>query len=166
MGVEPTTLTTKRVNNAHHCRGQDCRHENCWTQSSFKTFQKFDYISHRPRHLATRHLFKVSFTQSALLWFRPQCVGRMGCWRIQSEDSRKSTKGTNTKEEAREWHRNRLEDERMHQDGREPWSSGYGRQLMFKRSWVQITALYTGWTWYFSNWFVVKIVLFVWKDRN
>ena len=24
--------------------------------------------------------------------------------------------------------------------GREPWSSGYGRQLIFKRSWVGITA--------------------------
>ena len=30
--------------------------------------------------------------------------------------------------------------------GRETWSSGYGRRLMFWRSWVQIPALYTGWT--------------------
>ena len=29
--------------------------------------------------------------------------------------------------------------------GREPWSSGYGRRLVFKRLWVQIPALYTGW---------------------
>ena len=29
-------------------------------------------------------------------------------------------------------------------NGREPWSSGFGRRLMFPRSWVQIPALYTG----------------------
>ena len=34
--------------------------------------------------------------------------------------------------------------------GWEPWSSGYGRWLMFQRSWVQIPAPYTGWTWHFS----------------
>ena len=28
---------------------------------------------------------------------------------------------------------------------REPWSSGYGRRLMFWRSWVRIPAPYTGW---------------------
>ena len=39
----------------------------------------------------------------------------------------------------------------------EPWSSGYGRQLMFERSWVWIPVPYTGWTWHFSRWFVVKI---------
>ena len=32
--------------------------------------------------------------------------------------------------------------------GREPWSSGYGRQLIFKRSWVGITAPYTGLTFF------------------
>ena len=32
--------------------------------------------------------------------------------------------------------------------GREPWSSGYGRRLMFRRSWVQIPALFTGWTFF------------------
>ena len=32
--------------------------------------------------------------------------------------------------------------------GREPWSSGYGRRLMFQRLWVQIPALYTGWTFF------------------
>ena len=32
--------------------------------------------------------------------------------------------------------------------GREPWSSGYGRQLMFERSWVRILAPYTGWTFF------------------
>ena len=29
---------------------------------------------------------------------------------------------------------------------REPWWSGYGRRLMFQRSWVRILAPYTGWT--------------------
>ena len=33
--------------------------------------------------------------------------------------------------------------------GREPWSRGYGRWLMFRRSWVQIPVLHTGWTWIF-----------------
>ena len=28
----------------------------------------------------------------------------------------------------------------------EPWSSGYGRRLMYWRSWVRISALYSGWT--------------------
>ena len=50
--------------------------------------------------------------------------------------------------------------------GREPWSSGYGRRLMFERSRVWIPAAYIGWTWLFSHWFVVKIVLIVWKDQN
>ena len=48
----------------------------------------------------------------------------------------------------------------------ESWSSGYGRRLMFQRSWVQIPALYTGWKWHFSHLFVVKIVKCVWKDDN
>ena len=30
--------------------------------------------------------------------------------------------------------------------GREPWSGGYGRRVMFQRSWVQIPALYAGLT--------------------
>ena len=34
-------------------------------------------------------------------------------------------------------------------EGREPWSSGNGRWLMVKRSWVQILAPYTGWNWNF-----------------
>ena len=42
-------------------------------------------------------------------------------------------------------------------------SSGYGRWLMIKRTWVWIPAPYTGWTWHFSHWFVVRIVLFAWK---
>ena len=46
----------------------------------------------------------------------------------------------------------------------EPWYSGYGRRLMFQRSWVQIPAPYTRWT--FSHLFVVKIVMCVWKDKN
>ena len=33
--------------------------------------------------------------------------------------------------------------------GWEPWSSGYGRRLMFRRSWVRIPAAYTGWSWHF-----------------
>ena len=35
--------------------------------------------------------------------------------------------------------------------GREPWSSGYGRRLMFQRSWVQILAPNTGWTFFCIN---------------
>ena len=35
---------------------------------------------------------------------------------------------------------------------------------MFQKSWVQIQAPYTGWT--FSHLFVVKNVMFVWKDKN
>ena len=45
----------------------------------------------------------------------------------------------------------------------EPWSSGYGRRLTFQRSWVWIPAPDTGWIWHFSHWFVVEIILFVWK---
>ena len=33
-------------------------------------------------------------------------------------------------------------------EGREPWSSGYGRRLMFQMSWVRIPAPYTGWTYF------------------
>ena len=46
----------------------------------------------------------------------------------------------------------------------EPWSSGYGRRLMFPRSGVQIPALYTGWT--FSHIFIVKIALMFEKTEN
>ena len=36
-------------------------------------------------------------------------------------------------------------------------SSGYGRRLMFRRLWVQIPGLYTGWPWHFFHiFFVVK----------
>ena len=42
--------------------------------------------------------------------------------------------------------------------GREPWSSGYGWWLMFKRSWVWIPAPYTGWKFFTliccKNWIV------------
>ena len=31
---------------------------------------------------------------------------------------------------------------------REPWSSGYGKRLMFLMSWVRIPAPYTGWTFF------------------
>ena len=33
--------------------------------------------------------------------------------------------------------------------GRDPWSCGYGRRLMFWRLWVRIPAPYTGWTLHF-----------------
>ena len=49
-------------------------------------------------------------------------------------------------------------------DGREPWSSGYGRLLVFKRSWVQIPAPYTGRT--FSHLFVVKLYCLFKKTKN
>ena len=32
--------------------------------------------------------------------------------------------------------------------GREPWCSGYEWRLMFKRVWVWVPALYTGWTFF------------------
>ena len=32
--------------------------------------------------------------------------------------------------------------------GREPWSSGYGKRLTFRRSWVRILEPYTGWTFF------------------
>ena len=32
--------------------------------------------------------------------------------------------------------------------GREPWSSGYGRRLVFQRSCVRIPALFTRWTYF------------------
>ena len=32
--------------------------------------------------------------------------------------------------------------------GREPWSSSYGKRLMFQRSWVRIPAPYTEWTFF------------------
>ena len=32
--------------------------------------------------------------------------------------------------------------------GQEPWSRGFGRRLMFQRSWVRIPAPYTGWTFF------------------
>ena len=34
--------------------------------------------------------------------------------------------------------------QRIFSPGREPWSSGYGWQLMLERSWVRIPAPYTG----------------------
>ena len=48
---------------------------------------------------------------------------------------------------------------------RESWSSGYGRRFMYRRLWVRIPALHTGWT--FSHLFGVKIVMFLCrKDGN
>ena len=43
--------------------------------------------------------------------------------------------------------------------GRELWSSGYGRSL------VRTPTPYTGWT-FFTGIFVVKIVMFLWKDET
>ena len=48
---------------------------------------------------------------------------------------------------------------------KEPWSSGYGRRLVFQRMGVQILASYNGWT-FFTYLFVVKLVMCVWKDEN
>ena len=47
---------------------------------------------------------------------------------------------------------------------REPCSSGYGRKLIFQRSWVRIPALYTWWT--ISTFIWGKIAMFVWKDEK
>ena len=44
----------------------------------------------------------------------------------------------------------------------EPWSSGYGRRLVFLRSRVRIPVAYTGWT----CTAVEIVILFVWKDRK
>ena len=46
-----------------------------------------------------------------------------------------------------------------------PWSSAYGRRLMFQRSWVWIPALYAGWT-FFTCLFVLNFVMGVWKDKK
>ena len=62
--------------------------------------------------------------------------------------------------DATQWSRN-LECYKLQQKGWEPWSSGFGRRLVYWRSWVRIPALYTGWT--FSN---VKIVMIAWKDQK
>ena len=48
--------------------------------------------------------------------------------------------------------------------GREPWSSGYGRRLMFQKSWVQIRAPYAGWP--FFTFICCKILMFVRKAEN
>ena len=49
-------------------------------------------------------------------------------------------------------------------NGREPWSSGYGRRLMSKdRGFKSLHRILDG---HFSHLFVVKFVLFVWKDKN
>ena len=37
-------------------------------------------------------------------------------------------------------------------NGREPWSSGYGRRLVFWRSWVRIPAPWTVWTFFTFSW--------------
>ena len=50
--------------------------------------------------------------------------------------------------------------------GRDPWSSGYGRRLMSWWSWVWIPAPFLYWMDIFAHIFVVKIVMFSWKDKN
>ena len=48
--------------------------------------------------------------------------------------------------------------------GREPWSIGYGRRLMFWRSWVRIPAPFTGWI--FFTFVCCKIYNFGLKRRK
>ena len=48
--------------------------------------------------------------------------------------------------------------------GQEPWSSGYGRRLVFQRLWVQILASNTGWT--FFTFICCKNCNVVRKDEN
>ena len=48
--------------------------------------------------------------------------------------------------------------------GWEPWSSGYGRWLIFWRPCVWNQAPYSGWT--FLHYFVVKCVMSIWKRRK
>ena len=50
--------------------------------------------------------------------------------------------------------------------GREPWSSGYGRRLVYWRSWGRIPTNDVFWMVIFSPKFAVKIVMFVWKDKK
>ena len=47
--------------------------------------------------------------------------------------------------------------------GREPWSSGYGRRLVFWRSWVPILALYTYWMDIFRRWIMRERKTNKWK---
>ena len=44
----------------------------------------------------------------------------------------------------------------------EPWSSGYGRRLMFWRLWVLIPALYPGWAFFTSICCKIEL-MFTWK---
>ena len=48
---------------------------------------------------------------------------------------------------------------------REPWSSGYGKRLLFQRS-VSLNPSTIYWMDIFSHLFVVKFVMCVWKDEN
>ena len=50
--------------------------------------------------------------------------------------------------------------------GREPWSGGYERRLMFMRLWVQIPVPYAGWIWHFFMLICGKNCSDVWKDKN
>ena len=47
----------------------------------------------------------------------------------------------------------------------EPWSIGFGRRLMSRRSWVQIPAPYRYWMDIFNIYFLAQIVMFVWKAK-
>ena len=50
--------------------------------------------------------------------------------------------------------------------GWEPWSSGYGRLLMYKRSWVRIPKPYTGWSLHFFTLICCKIVFLFEKTKK
>ena len=46
--------------------------------------------------------------------------------------------------------------------GRDPWSSGYGRRLKFRRSCVWIMVLYTGWTFFhISDTWIQALAIFI-----
>ena len=50
--------------------------------------------------------------------------------------------------------------------GQEPWSSGYGRRLEFQRSWVQILAPYTRWTFFHKYLFAVKFEMMLFEKTE
>ena len=51
-------------------------------------------------------------------------------------------------------------------DQAEPWSSDYGRRLVFQRSWVRIPALYTGWSQHFFAYICCKNCSVCLKSRK
>ena len=56
------------------------------------------------------------------------------------------------------WNVTLLTNQQYFKFGRHPWSSGYGRRLVFRRSWVWIAAPYTRWT--FTTFICCKNCLF------